>query len=79
MFVKPLWLVSNTDYTAIPTTLREEQEHRRFATRPGLCVTADSPKEATQIAWAYRYSQDSVQQVIHPATNVPVLMAQPRW
>jgi hypothetical protein len=78
MFVKPLWLVPHTG-EAIRTTLKEEQEYRRLATRPGLCVTADTAKEAKWIAFLFNVNREEVQQVIHPSTGVPVQMAQPRW
>ena len=78
MFVKPLWLVPPTG-EAIRTTLKEEQEFRRFAARPGLCVTADSAREARHIAFLFNLDRSQVQQVIHPSTGVPVQMAQPRW
>jgi hypothetical protein len=76
MFVKPLWLVPPNG-SPIATTLKEEKEYRRFATRPGLCVTADTANEAGWLAYLFNVNRERVQQVTHPGTMVPVILAQP--
>lgn len=83
VFVKPLW---NVRHNAEPerTTLKVETVERQYGTGRGFCVTADSAKEARDIAWKWQMQQrhdvdacDRVQIIEH--RKVPVLMAAPRW
>lgn len=84
LFVKPLWNVRLNGAEPERTTLATESAERRYGTGRGYCVTADSAKEATVIAWKWRSQErrdladaDKVQQIIH--RGVPVLMDAPRW
>lgn len=78
MFAKPLWLVP-PEGNPIPTTLKQERTERRYGGRPGLCVTADTAKEARWIAFQYAVNRDNTQMDVHPSTMVPVISALPRW
>lgn len=79
MFVKPLWLVPHHG-EPVRTTLKEEKSQRQYAGgRPGLCVTADTPKEARFIAFQWNVNRENTQLDIHPDTKVPVISAKPRW
>lgn len=80
-YVKPLWNVPLKSGAPVRTTLKAEIAARRYETGRGYLVTADSAKEALQIANRYylngRGFPDDVQ--VHTGRGVPVLMTAPRW